>query len=128
MLHWHKSAHAAGQRAPDRASLRFHEPDYASLGAQGEALTLCAQYGRIIALGAVFQLLPIGFVPFIRNMVGASFAMAAMIMGFVTNMILDYTFVWVFGWGMFGAAFATILGQAVTMLVSLAFFAVKNAD
>ena len=104
----------------------FTNPIMRLLGAQGEALTLCVEYGRIIALGAVFQLLATGFVPFIRNMGGASFAMVAMIMGFVTNIILDYTFVWVFDWGMFGAAFATILGQAVTMLASLAFFAVKK--
>ncbi len=106
--------------------LGFTSPVMRLLGAQGEALTLCVQYGRIIALGAVFQLLATGFVPFIRNMGGASFAMVAMIMGFVTNIILDYTFVWVVGWGMAGAALATIIGQAVTMLASLAFFAVKK--
>lgn len=96
------------------------------LGAQGEALTLSTEYVRIIALGAIFQLLATGFVPFIRNMGGASFAMVAMILGFVTNIILDYTFVWVVGWGMAGAALATIIGQAVTMLASLLFFAVKK--
>lgn len=104
----------------------FASPIMRLLGAQGEILTLCVQYGRIIALGAVFQLLATGFVPFIRNMGGASFAMVAMIMGFVTNIILDYTFVWVFGWGMFGAALATIIGQAVTMLASLIFFTAKK--
>ena len=104
----------------------FTSPIMRLLGAQGEALTLCVEYGRIIALGAVFQLLATGFVPFIRNMGGASFAMVAMIMGFVTNIILDYTFVWVVGWGMAGAALATIIGQAVTMIASLLFFMVKK--
>ena len=104
----------------------FTNPIMRLLGAQGEALTLCIEYGRIIALGAVFQLLATGFVPFIRNMGGASFAMIAMILGFVTNIILDYTFVWVVGWGMSGAALATIIGQAVTMIASLVFFAVKR--
>lgn len=33
------------------------------LGAEGEALKLCVEYGRIIALGAVFQLLATGFAP-----------------------------------------------------------------
>lgn len=104
----------------------FTKPIMRLLGAQGEALALCVEYGRIIALGAVFQLLATGFVPFIRNMGGASFAMVAMIMGFVTNIIMDYAFVWVFGWGMAGAALATIVGQAVTMIASLVFFAVKK--
>lgn len=96
------------------------------LGAQGEILTLCVQYAHIIALGAIFQLTATGFVPFIRNMDGASFAMVAMILGFVTNVILDYTCVWVLNWGMAGAALATIIGQAVTMAASIIFFAVKK--
>ena len=96
------------------------------LGAQGEILTLCVQYAHIIALGAIFQLMATGFVPFIRNMDGASFAMVAMIFGFVTNIILDYTCVWVLNWGMAGAALATIVGQAVTMVASIVFFAVKK--
>ena len=96
------------------------------LGAQGEVLTLCVQYAHIIALGAIFQLMATGFVPFIRNMDGASFAMVAMIFGFVTNIILDYTCVWVLNWGMAGAALATIVGQAVTMAASIIFFAVKK--
>ena len=105
----------------------FTKPIMQFFGAEGETLVLCVEYGRIIALGAVFQLLATGFVPFIRNMGGASFAMAAMIMGFVTNIILDYTFVWVVGWGMAGAALATIIGQAVTMLAAILFFAVKKS-
>ena len=78
------------------------QPIMRLLGARAESLALSVEYARIIALGAVFQLLATGFVPFIRNMGGASFAMAAMILGFVTNIILDYTLVWVIGWGMAG--------------------------
>ena len=97
------------------------------LGADGETLTLCVEYARVIALGAIFQLLATGFVPFIRNMGGASFAMVSMVLGFVTNIALDYTFVWVLNWGMAGAALATIIGQAVTMLAAVFFFIVKKA-
>ena len=61
------------------------------------------------------------------NMDGASFAMAAMILGFVTNILQGYTLVWVVNWGMAGAALATIIGQAVTMVASILFFLVKNA-
>lgn len=97
------------------------------LGAGGETLTLCVEYARVIALGAIFQLLATGFVPFIRNMGGASFAMVSMILGFVTNIALDYSFVWVLSWGMAGAALATIIGQTVTMLAAVIFFIVKKA-
>lgn len=73
----------------------------------------------------MFQLLATGFVPFIRNMGGASFAMVAMILGFVTNIVLDYALVWVANWGMAGAALATIIGQAVTMLAAIVFSCAK---
>ena len=71
--------------------------------------TLCVAYAQVIALGAVFQLLATGFVPFIRNMGGATVAMIAMALGFATNIALDYVFVWALNWGMAGAAWATII-------------------
>ena len=106
--------------------LAFTEPILRLLGARGDTLALCVQYARVIALGAVFQLLATGFVPFIRNMGGASFAMIAMILGFLTNIALDYTFVWVLDWGMTGAALATIIGQAATMLAAIIYFIAKK--
>lgn len=105
----------------------FAEPILYLLGARGHMLTLCTVYARVIALGAVFQLLATGFVPFIRNMGGATVAMMAMVLGFVTNIVLDYAFVWVLSWGMAGAAWATIIGQAVTMVVAVIFFLVKKS-
>ena len=105
----------------------FAEPILYLLGARDHMLTLCAAYARVIALGAVFQLLATGFVPFIRNMGGATVAMIAMILGFATNIVLDYAFVWALNWGMAGAAWATIIGQAVTMIVAVVFFAVKRS-
>lgn len=105
----------------------FAEPILYLLGARGNMLTLCTAYARVIALGAVFQLLATGFVPFIRNMGGATVAMMAMVLGFVTNIVLDYAFVWVLSWGMAGAAWATIIGQAVTMVVAVIFFLVKKS-
>lgn len=42
-----------------------------------------------------------------------------MIVGAIINCILDPLFIFGFGWGMFGAAFATILGQIVTFIVAL---------
>ena len=107
--------------------LGFTEPILHLLGARGDTLGLCAEYARVIALGAVFQLLATGFVPFIRNMGGATVAMIAMILGFVTNIVLDYTFVWVLNQGMAGAAWATIIGQAVTMIVAVTLPALSSS-
>lgn len=104
----------------------FTEPILHLLDARADMLGLCAEYVCVIAPGAIFQILATGFVPFIRNMGGATVAMVAMVLGFVTNIVLDYTFVWVLNRGMAGAAWATIIGQVVTMVVAVIFFFVKK--
>ena len=101
----------------------FANPLLRLFGAEDEALALSAEYARFIALGAIFQVLATSFVPFIRNMGGSSFAM---ILGFVTNIALDYTLVWVVNWGMTGAALATVIGQAVTTVAAVLFLIIKK--
>ena len=83
-------------------------------GATGEIETLGKEYLLYISYGAIFQVLGTGLVPFIRNMGSSVTAMAAMVVGFLTNIFLDYLFVWVLPWGMMGAAVATVIGQAMT--------------
>ena len=95
-------------------------------GAEGETLALAEEYMRFIALGSLFQVLGTGLTPFIRNMGGTVTAMSAMIAGFVTNIVLDYLFVWVLPWGMTGAAVATVIGQAATFCVCLGYLVVKK--
>ena len=87
----------------------------AALGASGHILDLGNSYLRIIVLGSVFQIFGTGLVPLIRNMGGAFYAMMIMVAGFLTNIVLDYAFVWVLHLGVDGAALATLIGQAVTM-------------
>lgn len=79
-------------------------------GAVGEIQLLGEEYLKYIAFGAIFQVLGTGLVPFIRNMDSAVIAMVAMITGFITNIFLDYLFIWVLPWGMMGAAAATDIG------------------
>lgn len=95
-------------------------------GATGSIHQLADEYIRYISLGALFQVLGTGLVPFIRNMGGAVTAMVAMIVGFFANVFLDYLMVWVLPWGMMGAALASVLGQAATFVVCAAFFVVKR--
>lgn len=97
--------------------LLVYRPVLGLFGAGGELLELGSQYILVILAGSVFQILGTGLVPIIRNFNGAVVAMAAMVSGFVTNVVLDWLFVAVYGWGMTGAAAATILGQAVTMFL-----------
>lgn len=105
----------------------FAAPVLRLMGAEGEILVFSVEYTKVIAWGAVFQVFATGFVPFIRNMGGATFAMFSMIAGFLTNIALDYLFVWVYNWGMAGAAIATVIGQGVTMVAAIAFLFWKKA-
>ena len=97
------------------------------LGAESMILSYAEEYIKVIALGTLLQILGTGLVPFMRNYGGAFWAMAAMASGFITNIILDYLFVWVFEWGTEGAAGATIIGQGITMTIAIIYALLKNS-
>lgn len=96
------------------------------LGADGQLLSMGEEYIAVIAAGAALQVIGTGLVPFIRNHGGSFYAMISMIAGFVTNIILDYVFVWKLEQGVSGAAWATIIGQGVTMLIALVYLLRKK--
>ena len=106
--------------------LLFCNPILRLLGAGGNMLSLAEEYIVIVTFGTILQIFGTGLVPFIRNLGGSFYAMIAMIAGFVTNIILDYLFVWVWGQGVAGAAVATVIGQGVTMLIALAYILKKK--
>lgn len=93
------------------------------LGANGQLLFLGEKYISIIALGAGLQIIGTGLIPFIRNYGGALYAMFSMIAGFITNIILDYLFVWVFELGIISTSIIKIgiapFGLAMTPNISL---------
>lgn len=91
------------------------------LGASGTILDYATDYIKVVAIGSVLQVLSTGFVPFIRNYGGAFCSMVAMVAGFITNIILDFALVWVYGMGMKGAALATIIGQGVTAAIAIGY-------
>ena len=96
------------------------------LGANGAMLSLGEEYIAVIALGAGLQIIGTGLVPFIRNLGGSFYAMISMVAGFFTNIILDFLFVWILKQGVAGAAWATIIGQGITMLLALIYLIYKK--
>ncbi len=95
-------------------------------GAEGEILRLGQEYIQIISWGASCQILSTGLIPLIRNYDGAFLAMAAMVGGCITNVLFDWLFVSVWQYGIAGAAAATLLGQAVTLIPCMAFLLVRK--
>lgn len=107
--------------------LLFYRPALSALGAQGMVLDEAENYLRIIALGALFQLCATGFTPILRNYGQSLLAMSAMVAGFLVNIALDWLFVSAFQYGMAGAAWATVIGQIVTVAACLPFLIKKAA-
>ena len=95
------------------------DPMLRLLGAEGTVLEMGRAYLRVIIPGALFQVLATGLVPVIRNDGGAVTAMVVMILGFVTNIVLDDLMIWAWKLGTTGAAAATVLGQLVTAVGAL---------
>lgn len=57
--------------------------------------------------------------PIIRSDGSPKYAMASTLLGAVINIILDPIFIFVFKWGMMGAAVATVFGQIVTAVLAI---------
>lgn len=114
------------EHCPDSFKFLLNSPLLRLLGAGGQLLTLGEEYIAVIAIGAALQVIGTGLVPFIRNHGGSFYAMVSMIAGFITNIILDCVFVWVLEQGASGAAWATIIGQGVTMLIALVYLLRKK--
>lgn len=57
--------------------------------------------------------------PVIRSDGSPRFAMVSTVAGAVVNIILDPIFIFVFRWGMMGAAVATVLGQLLTAAMAV---------
>ncbi|MGN1276585.1 MAG: MATE family efflux transporter [Floccifex sp.] len=77
------------------------------------------QYFFYITLGIPFYMFGQAMNPIIRADGNPRFAMVATLCGAIINIILDPIFIFIFKWGMMGAAVATVIGQIVTALLSL---------
>ena len=83
-------------------------------GASSRVLPYAFDYMKIILSGSVFLAIGTGMNNFIRAEGNPKTAMNTMLIGTITNIILDYVFIFVFKWGIKGAAAATIISYAVT--------------
>ncbi|MDR2933218.1 MAG: MATE family efflux transporter [Oscillospiraceae bacterium] len=95
------------------------------LGASDLSHAYATTYIRVILAYSVFFLLNTTLQCIVRNDENPRLAMASMITNSLANVILDYIFVIVLGWGMWGAAFATGLA-AVMGIVILSFHWIRR--
>ena len=72
-----------------------------------------------ITVGMPFYMFGQAMNPIIRSDGSPRFAMVSTLAGAVVNIILDPVFIFVFKWGMMGAALATVLGQILTVVLAI---------
>jgi len=96
------------------------------LGAGPDVFNLVYEYTIIILLGAPIFMLNIGLAFFVRNDGHPTLSMAGMFLSIAVNIVSDVVFIGVFDWGVAGAAYATVLGQLVSVLVIAGHFLTKK--
>ena len=79
------------------------------------------EYFFYITLGIPFYMFGQAMNPIIRSDGSPKFAMASTLVGAVANIILDSIFIFVFKWGMMGAAVATVAGQIITAALAIGY-------
>ena len=97
------------------------------LGADAVTLPLTQAYMATIMGFAPFFILNNTVLAFVRNDNNPRLAMLAMLGGSVSNVILDYIFLFPFKMGMFGAAFATSLAPIISLGILSIHFARKKS-
>jgi len=100
----------------------FLRPLALLLGATEEMLPYCVLYGRILLAANTCFMLQVQFQSFMVTAEKPGLGLVITTAAGVTNMVLDWLFIAVFGWGLAGAAAATALSQAVGGLSPLFYF------
>lgn len=92
------------------------------LGAEGSLIPPVRAYMVVLVPFFTPGLVGLALFGFIRNDGNPRLAMIANVVPALVNVLLDYVFLFVFGWGMAGAALATGIGWCLSPLICLAHF------
>lgn len=105
----------------------FLTPLLYAFGASDSTIGYAVDYARIYLAGNTFVLISLGMNNFINAQGFARMGMITTLLGAVANILLDPLFIFAFGWGVRGAALATVISQAVSALWVLRFLTGKKA-
>jgi len=98
------------------------DPLLVLFGASQTILPYARDYLEIIVLGTLFQVAGFGLNAVIRGEGNPKIAMLTLLIGVTLNVVLAPIFIFGFGWGMKGAALATVISQGVSMVWVVAYF------
>ncbi|MGN1376942.1 MAG: MATE family efflux transporter [Dorea sp.] len=102
--------------------LLFLNPLLQLFGVTENVLPYARDYAGITAWGIPFLILTTGGNHMIRADRSPTYSMVCMLTGAVINTILDPTFIFVFHWGIKGAAWATVIGQIISGAMVIVYF------
>lgn len=103
------------------AGLTFKRPLLTLLGASADTIEYADQYITIYLMGSLFVMLSLGLTPFINAQGFTRVGMQTVALGAVINIALDPLFIFTFGMGLRGAAWATVIAQGASALYTLLF-------
>ena len=106
----------------------FSVPILNLFGAKGEILPIASEYFGVIIYGVPFLAFAMMGNPTIRAEGKPKFAMYAMMVPSVLNILLDILFIKYFNWGMYGAGLATSISYASCGLYILYFFLSSKSE
>lgn len=104
----------------------FFRPLLSFLGMTSSMEAHTVPYARILVTAAPMFALSSFLQVFVRNDDAPKLSMTGVIAGGVTNVILDYVYIFIMKWGMAGAVLATVTGTTLTVLILCTHFFSKE--
>lgn len=99
-----------------------------AFGASDNVIGFAQDYIGLYLCGTIFVMLSLGLNTFISGQGNAKIAMFSVLIGAVTNIILDPIFIFVMNMGVKGAALATIISQAFSVIWVVNFLISKKSS
>lgn len=106
----------------------FLNPILNIFGASDNTLFYAKEYITIILAGCTFNILSFALTSTVRADGNPKLSSITMIVGCLTNVVLDYIFVFIFNIGIKGAALATVISQALTFFIILYYYTKGNSN
>lgn len=100
----------------------FFEPMLELFGATERIMQYAKDYTGILLIGVPFMMIGAGFSNMARTDGNPKISMMSMLVGAVLNTILDPIYIFIFHWGVKGAALATITSQILGAVILLWYF------
>lgn len=106
--------------------LLFLDPILILFGASEHTLPYARDFMRIILIGNIFTHIYLGLNALLRSSGHPRHSMVIVIMAVVVNAALNAIFIFGFGWGIVGAAWATVIAQLLASIFEIVYFSRKT--